>query len=180
MATDLTINSDGTYSDNIPNPDGTYTNYGNSFDGSSTDIATGDTSGIGDDLNTGTFDVVGFRNSLGLPSDPSTWSYDQRVQYLKAFSAYITQNPSQFNSISQSAAEKVQATTYPPLEDVSFSAQFSQFASAFGDEVVAAANSVAGVGQGVLSAFSLAKYLIPISLVIAVVILLFALKKKVS
>ena len=123
---------------------------------------------------------IQIRSNLGLSEDLSGWTFDERQAYMQAIAAYIQANPGEFNANSVGLAGQVSSAGPQQLLDNSPSAAVTQFEDEFLNNVVQAGNQVAGVGQGVLSTFSLAKYIIPLSAVAVVVILLFAFKKKVT
>ncbi len=118
------------------------------------------------------------RATLGLSDDVSSWSYDERIAYNKALATYIAQNASSFPAQSVGTANAVLNEHASAIQDTGFLSDLSAFGSAFGDEVVNAGESVAGIGQGILSFASLTKYLIPLAGIIIVGILLWGFYKK--
>ncbi len=118
------------------------------------------------------------RATLGLSDDVSSWSYDERIAYNKALATYIAQNASSFPAQSVGTANAVLNEHASAIQDTGFLSDLSAFGSAFGDEVVNAGESVAGIGQGFLSFASLTKYLIPLAGIIIVGILLWGFYKK--
>jgi hypothetical protein len=74
--------------------------------------------------------IASVRDQLGLSSDPSSWSYDERVNYNKALAGYIAAHPNDFNATDAATAGIVGAADTPTqLLDTSFDW------SAFGTEV---------------------------------------------
>src|SRR5690606_14425092 len=95
----------------------------------------------------------------------SEWTYEQRVRYNKALADYILSRPGDFGGPELVAAGAVQAATYLPLEDTSVLANIEAFGAEFGAQGLAAADSIAGVGRGVLNALSSAQWMIPVAVV---------------
>lgn len=120
------------------------------------------------------------RSTLGLNDTPSSWTYDERISYNRALSQYISANPQIFTATDLENASAVLNQNPTALTDESFFGEVGDFASAFGDEVVSAADQVGGIGRGILSLAGAASWLIPVVGVIMVIILLFAFRKKVG
>lgn len=120
------------------------------------------------------------RGQQGLSADPSSWSYEQRVAYNKAYADYILANPSLFNANSIEVANHVRTAIYSPLADTSVASDLSQFGTEFTNNLVDAGNSVGGIGRGVLAAAKWSAFLIPGGLIIVAGIYLygFYLKQK--
>jgi hypothetical protein len=113
------------------------------------------------------------RNQLKLSATPSDWTFEQRGQYNKALAAYIAANPDQFSAVDLTTATVVNSTTYSPLQDPGFS--FGDFAAEFGSNVAAPFKAV---GDGILTAANLTKYLIPLAFVGVVVVGFYMLNAK--
>lgn len=120
------------------------------------------------------------RGQLSLNDNPSTWSYEDRTRYNNALAAYEQANPDQFSGADLATIDRVAGTQYQELDDTSFLGGIGDFGNALVDEAAAAGNAVGGVGRGVLNTFSLSAYLIPLAVIAAIVIGLFALKKKIA
>lgn len=118
------------------------------------------------------------RAQLGLNDNPSSWSYDERLSYNNALATFIANNADSFPADQVANANATLGKANTPLADTGFLSDLSTFGGAFEDEVLNAGNSVAGIGQGILSFASLAKYLIPLAGIAIVVILLIGFKKK--
>lgn len=116
--------------------------------------------------------------SLSLPDDVSSWTYDQRISYNKAFAAGILAHPDSFSATDLNTANVVTAEAPSALDDTSVSADLSAFGSAVTDNVVAAGAQVAGIGTGVLNLASLAQYVIPVAGLVIVGVLLLGFYKK--
>lgn len=72
------------------------------------------------------------KQQLGLAELPSTWTYEQRVQYNKTLAKYIQDHPSSFSQSQNVTAAKVSGTAYSPLQDTSF--DFKEFVSEIGNQ----------------------------------------------
>lgn len=120
------------------------------------------------------------RSQMSLPDNASDWTYSQRVDYNKAFAAYVLAHPDSFGTQDETTAQVITQEQPQDLSDTSLSANIEAFGSAVLDNVTAAGADVAGIGQGVLNTASLAKYLIPVAAVVALGILLLGLKKRVA
>lgn len=75
---------------------------------------------------------------LGLSSDASTWSYEQRTAYLKASAAYTLAAPAQFTADDLALARRVLGATFEPLETYTV----ADAAKDFGEEFAAQAVSI--------------------------------------
>lgn len=79
---------------------------------------------------------------LGLSSDASAWSYDQRVAYLKASAAYTLASPAQFSSDDLALARKVLGATFEPLETYTVADAANDFGEEFARQAVAINDAV--------------------------------------
>lgn len=120
------------------------------------------------------------RAQMNLPAAPSDWSYSQRVEYNKAFAAYVLAHPSSFGASDLQTADIITQELPAALDDTSVSATLSAFGSAVLDNAVAAGDDVAGVGKGVLTAASLAAWVIPGGLLILAAVFIFSQSKKIA
>ena len=115
----------------------------------------------------------------GLKDKPKTeWTYDERAKYNKALADIIATYPDRFAPSQVTQAKAVEMADYSPLASSDFS--FSDFGREVLNNAVAAGDSVAGVGQGVLSTFKLAKWVIPAVGITLVVFWLMGQKKKLA
>lgn len=119
-------------------------------------------------------------STLGLPANESDWTFQNQTDYNRALATYIVGNAYLFTDAQVSAANASLNKNFGTLADTSFTGELATFGNAFVDEVSSAGSQVAGIGQGVLNLASISKYLIPLAGVAAIVILLFAFKKKVA
>lgn len=118
-------------------------------------------------------------SSTGLNEKPKAeWTFNDRAAYNKALADIIAKNPDAFSSQDVITAKDVEKKDYSPLASSDFS--FSEFGSAVVDNVVDAGNSVAGIGQGVLSTAKLAKWGIPLVAGTLLVFWLMGQKKKLA
>lgn len=117
-------------------------------------------------------------SQMGLSVTPSDWTYDQRIAFNKAFAAYVIAHPDSFSATDLNTANGIAGESPTALDDTSLSADLSAFGSAVTDNVVAAGNQVAGIGNGVLNLASAAQYIIPVAGVIIVGILLYGFFRK--
>lgn len=108
---------------------------------------------------------------LGIDDQGGTWrtslTYEQRVAYDKALAAYIAAHPSAFADSTVETAQLVTSQNLTPLADASFSLE--DFSSAVVDNAVGIGDSVANVGRGVTNTLSLAKWGIPLAVLVLVV-----------
>jgi hypothetical protein len=118
------------------------------------------------------------RAQLNLPALASDWSYSQRVDYNKAFAAYVLAHPESFGVMDQQTAQIVTAEKPQDLSDTSMSANIQAFGSELLDNALEAGSKVAGIGQGVLDTAAIAKWLIPLGAVLVVGILLYGFYKR--
>jgi hypothetical protein len=124
--------------------------------------------------------IAATRDALNLPANPSDWTYDERVAYNAALATRIATSPTSYTSQENSTALRVLNTGYSPLDDTSFLSDLSTFGGALADEITDAGDAVGGVGRGLLSAFRISEWLIPLAFLAVAVLLFFALKKKVN
>ena len=103
-------------------------------------------------------------------------TYEQRIAFDKALAAYIVEHPAAFADGTLETARRIVDKNYAPLSDPSF--DWSAFASAAVDEAAEAAGKVSGVGEGVLTVASAAKWAIQLVAAVAVVILLVRLARR--
>lgn len=120
------------------------------------------------------------RAQMNLPAAPTDWSLAQRVEYNKAFSAYVLAHPDSFTVQDQQTAGIIAAELPAALDDTSLSANVAAFGSAVWDNVLDAGNDVAGVGKGVLTAASLAAWVIPGGLLILAAVAVWAYSNKIK
>lgn len=123
------------------------------------------------------FDLL--KIQMGLPDAQGDWSYSQVVSFNKAFAAYVLAHPDSFGTAAVQTASIVANENPAQLDDTSLSADISAFGSAVVDEAVAAGNAVGGIGRGVLTAASLAAWVIPGGLLILVGVWLFHKSKNI-
>lgn len=79
------------------------------------------------------------RARLGLPASPASWSYDQRVAYLRALSADVLRYPQSFTADQLATAREIAAGSYPGLSSAAFDF------GALGAEI--ATNAAPAIGQ---------------------------------
>jgi hypothetical protein len=105
---------------------------------------------------------------LGLPDNPADWTYDQRIAYIRGLSTYIANNPDSFSAEQVATANASLGRNYSSLDETGLIASTGAFVSAFGDEVLEGVESVAGIGEGILSTASMLRYLIPLTVLLLV------------
>lgn len=111
------------------------------------------------------------RNQLNLTGPSADWSSDQRIAYNKAYAAAVLANPQNF-SPQESATAQAVASAPPSVEQqTGILSDISTFGSSLADNVLAAGQQVAGIGNGVLNLASAMKYIIPLAGVTVLVIL---------
>lgn len=113
------------------------------------------------------------KTQLGLSEKPSEWTYEQRAQYNKTLAQYIKDHPSSFGAQDAATAEIVSNKTYTPMEDPGFA--FTDFVKEVGAN---AAEPFVAVGKGVINTAKLAGFIMPVVLIGAVIIGLYALNAK--
>ncbi len=124
--------------------------------------------------------------SQGLPVnsagtlDFSALTYDEVIAFNRAFASFVVAHPASFDDQRVASARNVLGENPQALEDDSISADIGAFGVAFVDNVAAAGEQVAGIGQGVLSLAGASKYLIPIVGVTILVFWLMGLKRKLA
>ena len=93
---------------------------------------------------------------------PANLPQDQNIKLLDYTFAYVAKNPAQFTPSQVAIAQQHVAAwgTDTPLNDTSF--DWGLLASEVGNNVVAAAEDVASIGQGVLNLASMGSWLIPL------------------
>lgn len=106
------------------------------------------------------------------------WTYEERAKYNKALADIIATYPDRFAPSQVTQAKAVEMADYSPLASSDFS--FSDFGEEVLNNAVSAGESVAGVGQGVLSTFKLAKWVIPAAGIALVVFWLMGQKKNLA
>ena len=94
-------------------------------------------------------------------------SDQQKIDLTNAMGKYIAEHPTDFNATQVDIGNNLASNPIPPPVENS---PVSDFVNAFEDEALKAGASVAGVGQGVLTTLSAAKYLIPIAAVVVLAI----------
>jgi len=107
--------------------------------------------------------IAKIRSDMNLPALPSDWTYEQRIAYNKTLADYILSHPDEFDQTSALVASKVANQVYSPLEDTSFTSDLSIFGDELANQAIKAGESVAGVGNGVLSTFQIASWAIPVA-----------------
>ncbi len=61
------------------------------------------------------------KEQLSLPSDPSSWSYEQGFRYRQSLAAYEAANPGQFPLADTATVNRIENKDFDPLVDDSFS-----------------------------------------------------------
>lgn len=110
--------------------------------------------------------IAAVRAQLGLNDIPSSWTYDQRVEYNKALANYISTHPALFTPQDLATASDIAVKAYAPLADTSTLADIGQFGENVLDNVIDAGNEVADVGRGALTGISIAGMAIPVLVVV--------------
>lgn len=115
----------------------------------------------------------------GTP-DFANWSYDQRIAFNRAFANYVLSHPLSFGDDDAANAQRIVGEHPSQLSDTSVSSDLSAFGSGVLDNVAAAGDSVAGIGEGVLNLAGWAKWLIPVAGVALLVFFLMGAKRKLA
>jgi hypothetical protein len=114
--------------------------------------------------------------TLGLSESDSMYpgniDPETRIKLFDLTNAWIKDHPENFSTQQVKSATAMNAAwgTNTPLQDTSFS--YGDFAGEVGNNIVAAGEDFASVGQGVLNTLKMGKWLIP---TVAVVVLLIVL-----
>lgn len=109
---------------------------------------------------------------------PAGLSDADRTRLFDYTNAFIAANPAEFTAAQVVIAKRMVDAwgINTPLLDTSF--DWGMLADEVGSNVVAAGESIAGVGQGVLSAFKMSSWLIPVGVFVFVAIYLYKEFKK--
>lgn len=75
--------------------------------------------------------TANIKSQLGLDPDPSNWSYEERISYIKALAKYIRENPAGFPEQSVALANKIEEKEYEPLVDTGFFSTAAQLYDEF-------------------------------------------------
>ena len=97
----------------------------------------------------------------------SNWTDAQRRAYLSANSEFRQRNPGMFSPAELAAASNYEGTA--AAKDPEFS-YVNATATALGERLGEIGGQVAGVGEGIFTTLSLARYLIPIGVIVVAVV----------
>lgn len=78
------------------------------------------------------------RSQMSLPDDGTAWTYSQRVEYNKAFAAYVLAHPASFSDADTQTAAAISRQMPTQLDETSIAASLS----AFGDEALQNARDI--------------------------------------